>query len=124
MSMSKHEFLVRSGLEEQTLDVWLEEQWLLPDRTSAELNFSDIDIARVQLIRDLQTGLGVNDEGVGVILHLVDQLHGLRRALGDLHMQFPGPHDKAWSLNLRPLRNFDQFRRQERYRPAAGEFKR
>jgi chaperone modulatory protein CbpM len=25
--------------------------------------------------------LGVNDEGVGVILNLLDQLHGLRRAL-------------------------------------------
>lgn len=89
MSMSKQEFLVRSGLEGQTLDVWLEEQWLLPDRTSAELNFSDIDIARARFIRDLQTGFGVNDEGVGVILHLVDQLHGLRRALENLHKEFP-----------------------------------
>ena len=90
MSISKQEFLVRSGLEEQTLDVWLEEQWLLPDQTSAGLNFSDIDIARARLIQDLQTDLGVNDEGVGVILHLVDQLHGLRKALGYLHMEISG----------------------------------
>jgi len=26
----------------------------------------------------------VNDEGVGVILNLLDQLHGLRKALADL----------------------------------------
>ena len=28
--------------------------------------------------------LGVNDAGVGVILNLVDQMHGLRKMLGDL----------------------------------------
>ena len=28
--------------------------------------------------------LGVNDEGVGVILNLLDQMHGLRRALADI----------------------------------------
>jgi chaperone modulatory protein CbpM len=89
VSMSKQEFLVRSGLEGQTLDVWLEEQWLFPDQTSAGLNFSDVDLARARFIRDLQTELGVNDEGVGVILHLVDQLHGLRRVLENLHKEFP-----------------------------------
>jgi len=36
------------------------------------------------LIRDLKADFGVNDEGVDVILHLVDQLHGLRRALEQL----------------------------------------
>jgi hypothetical protein len=38
-------------------------------------------VARAQLIRDLKDDLGVNDEGVGVILNLVDQVHGLRRVL-------------------------------------------
>jgi chaperone modulatory protein CbpM len=33
------------------------------------------------LIRDLTNDLGVNAEGVGVILHLIDQMHGLRGAL-------------------------------------------
>jgi chaperone modulatory protein CbpM len=27
--------------------------------------------------------MGVNDEGLGVILHLLDQMHALRRALAD-----------------------------------------
>jgi chaperone modulatory protein CbpM len=43
--------------------------------------FSEVDLARAELIRDLMQDLGVNDEGVGVILNLLDQLHGLRRAL-------------------------------------------
>jgi chaperone modulatory protein CbpM len=27
--------------------------------------------------------MGVNDEGLDVILHLIDQMHGLRRALAE-----------------------------------------
>lgn len=88
MTMSKQEFLVRSGLEAQTLDGWLEERWLQPEHTSDGMNFSAIDIARAQLIRDLQMGLGVNNEGVGVILHMLDQLHGLRRALDNLRKEY------------------------------------
>jgi hypothetical protein len=43
--------------------------------------FFEIDVARVRLIRDLREDLGVNDEGISVILDLLDQLHGLRRTL-------------------------------------------
>jgi chaperone modulatory protein CbpM len=50
-------------------------------QSAGELTFSDADIARAQLIRDLKNDLGVNDEGVGVILNLVDQGCGLRRVL-------------------------------------------
>jgi len=88
MIMNKQEFLATSGLQVQTLDLWIEQQWLVPERTSAGMNFSDMDIARARLIRDLTTDFGVNDEGVDVILHLVDQLHGLRRALEQLHKDF------------------------------------
>ncbi len=48
-----------------------------------EVAFSEADLARAELIRDLMQDLGVNDEGVGVILNLLDQMHGLRRALAD-----------------------------------------
>jgi chaperone modulatory protein CbpM len=29
--------------------------------------------------------LGVNDEGIAIILHLLDQLHGLRSLVRDIH---------------------------------------
>jgi chaperone modulatory protein CbpM len=90
MIMNKLEFLTRAGLEAQTLDIWLEQRWLIPDQTSAGMNFSDMDIARAHLIRDLKADFGVNDEGVDVILHLLDQLHGLRQALEDLQKDLPG----------------------------------
>jgi chaperone modulatory protein CbpM len=90
MIMNKQEFLTSAGLHVQTLDLWLEQQWLIPEQTSAGMNFSDMDVARARLIRDLATDFGVNDEGIDVILHLVDQLHGLRRALGQLHEDVQG----------------------------------
>jgi chaperone modulatory protein CbpM len=85
MIMNKQEFLTRAGLQVRTLEFWLEQQWLIPDETAAEMNFSDMDVARAHLIRDLKSDFGVNDEGVDVILHLVDQLHGLRGAFEQLH---------------------------------------
>jgi chaperone modulatory protein CbpM len=91
MIMSKQEFLTSSGVEAQTLEFWIEQQWLIPAQTDAETRFSDTDVARARLIRDLKGDFGVNDEGVDVILHLVDQLHGLRRALEQLHNDFRGP---------------------------------
>ena len=69
----------------QTLELWLDQRWLIPDQTSAEMTFSETDVARAHLIRDLKSDFGVNDEGVDVILHLVDQLHGLRGAFEQLH---------------------------------------
>ena len=45
---------------------------------------TQVDLARAQLICDLQDDLGVNDEGVEVILDLLDQLYGLRQAVRDM----------------------------------------
>jgi chaperone modulatory protein CbpM len=74
----------------QTLDIWLEQRWLIPDQTSIGMNFSEMDVARAHLISDLKTDFGVNDEGIDVILHLVDQLHGLRHALARLNRDIQG----------------------------------
>ena len=79
MTFSKQEFLSLSGVDHETLDVWIAEEWLIPGDSAAGVSFSDIDVARARLIRDLGIDLGVNDAGVGVILNLLDQLHGLRR---------------------------------------------
>ena len=85
MTMTKQDFLVVSGLEVQTLELWLEHEWLVPEETSSGPTYSEIDLARAHLIQDLKTDLGVNDEGIDIVLHLVDQLHGMRRLLAALH---------------------------------------
>ena len=61
-----------------------DQEWLIPREDATGQEFSDVDIARAHLIKDLKHDLGVNDEGIGVILNLIDQVHGLRRTLRDL----------------------------------------
>ena len=41
-------------------------------------------LARAQLIRDLQHDLGINDDGVAVVLDLIDQVGGLRQVLQEV----------------------------------------
>ncbi len=83
MIITRTEFLLRTRLDQQTLEVWIEEEWLSPEPADPEPLFSEADLARAGLIRDLQGDLGVNKEGVGVILNLVDQIHSLRWALSN-----------------------------------------
>jgi chaperone modulatory protein CbpM len=87
MKISRQEFLSLSGMEDETLNAWIEDEWLIPSGSSVELSFSEIDIARARLIRELRVDFGVNDEAVGVILNLVDQLYGMRRTLRELRQQ-------------------------------------
>jgi chaperone modulatory protein CbpM len=79
--METREFLAIIQLDAEVLQQWMQAGWLLPQEEGRTPNFSEIDLARAQLIRDLRQDLGVNDEGIPVILDLLDQLHGLRRAL-------------------------------------------
>lgn len=82
--MHYREFLIRARIEDNVLQGWVAAGWLIPSDDAGEAEFSNLDLARAQLINDLKGDIGVNDEGVAVILHLLDQLHGLRRSLGDL----------------------------------------
>jgi chaperone modulatory protein CbpM len=84
MIISKLDFLYRAQLDQETLEVWIEEEWLVPSETAGEPEFSEADIARAKLIRELKYDLGVNDEGVGIILNLLDQMHSLRKVMSDM----------------------------------------
>jgi chaperone modulatory protein CbpM len=78
------EFLLRAHLDPKSLEAWIEAGWLQPRHSGTAQRFSEIDLARARLIRDLKRDMGVNDEGVTVVLDLVDQVHGLRRTLRSL----------------------------------------
>lgn len=80
MTFNTRDFLLRAELDEATLEIWISEGWLIPGG-GAEPEYRESDLARARLIRDLTDDFGVNAEGVGVILHLIDQVHGLRGAL-------------------------------------------
>jgi chaperone modulatory protein CbpM len=81
--MKTQEFLLRARLDIEALHAWIEAGWLIPDRNGEERGFSEVDLARARLIHDLK-GLGVNEDGIPIVLDLVDQVHGLRRALREL----------------------------------------
>jgi chaperone modulatory protein CbpM len=83
--MESQEFIDRSHLDTPTLNAWIAAEWLLPVIRRKKLLFSEADLARARLIRDLKVDFGVNDEGVAIVLHLLDQLHGLRCLVRDIH---------------------------------------
>ncbi|WP_342643992.1 chaperone modulator CbpM [Rhodoligotrophos ferricapiens] len=78
------EFRIRARLEEHRLISWVEAGWLVPSDENGEPRYSELDVARAELIHDLQHELGVNDEGIGVVLDLLDQIHGLRASMNEL----------------------------------------
>ena len=103
--MDRREFLIRARIDSDAIDLWVDAGWLAP-RGAGE-TFSEIDLARTRLIQDLIGDLGVNDEGIPIILGLIDQLHGLRRALGDLLVTLrvqPTTTRERFAADLRALR--------------------
>lgn len=93
MRMTKHQLAKTSGIKVKTLEFWIEQEWLVPETTSSGTGFTDVDVARVRLIRELKNDLGANDEGIAVILHLMDQLHGMRRVLARMKDEMQRPSD-------------------------------
>ena len=82
--LEEQEFLQAARLDRATLEVWIEETWLAPAASAGVRIFTDADLARARLIADLKQDMGVNDQGVGIVLHLLDQMHGLRQALAQV----------------------------------------
>jgi chaperone modulatory protein CbpM len=82
--MDMSAFLLHARLDAEVLETWIGAGWVMPRRESEAPLFSEIDVARVQLIRELREDMGVNDEGIAIILDLVDQIHGLRCALREV----------------------------------------
>lgn len=76
-----HEFCIRAELEGEVIEAWIAAGWLIPEGSAGPRRFSEADLARARLIRDLREDLGVNDEAIAVVLDLVDQVHGLRQSL-------------------------------------------
>ncbi|MDC9822663.1 chaperone modulator CbpM [Devosia sp. ZB163] len=63
------------------LDRWIASGWLNPATEGSVASYADIDIARARLILELSTDFEVNEQGIGIIIDLIDQIHGLRFAL-------------------------------------------
>ncbi len=89
-------FLQESRIERRTLARWIEQRWIVPSGTTEHDGLSDINAARACFIRDLQDDMGVNDEGVEIVLHLLDQLHSMRHAMQALRAELDSaPGDRS-----------------------------
>lgn len=89
--MNKQDFAVSSGIEVRTLEVWIEREWLAPHSDALDAQFSEVDVARARLILELKQQFGANDEGIDIILHLMDQLHGMRGLMARLRLELDAP---------------------------------
>ena len=70
------------GLRRETLHVWVERGWVMPERRDrGGYRFHEIDVARVGLIYEFSTELELDEDAMDVILSLLDQVHGLRHQL-------------------------------------------
>lgn len=75
------------------LRVWVRQGWIRP-AAGDKSGFSEADLARAALIRDLEDTLGFDEEQVPVLLNLIDQIHGLRAQLQTLLEAYEGlPED-------------------------------
>lgn len=75
--MTLDELIVEVRVERRHVTHWVEVGWLLPESVDNSWTFTDIDIARARLIRDLVEALEVNEAAVPVILDLIDQRQAL-----------------------------------------------
>ena len=63
------------GVQNDFLIQYIEHEWIKPIEDNG---LDEEDLARIRLIKELKDDFGVNDEGVSIILHLIDQLNSIR----------------------------------------------
>ena len=54
------------------------------DDGGGSVRYTEVDVARLQLLCTLSDDMALDEEALPVILHLLDQLHGVRAALRGL----------------------------------------
>ncbi len=76
--VSRTAFRVLAGITDAELTVWEREEFIMPvdssDAADAEPLYDSSALRRARLIRTLAEELEVNLPGIGVILHLLDQM--------------------------------------------------
>jgi chaperone modulatory protein CbpM len=68
-------------LDRRELTRWVENRWVLPERRNDTWIFHEVDVARVELIREIRDEFAVDDEALPLVLGLLDQVYELRRQL-------------------------------------------
>jgi len=69
------------GLDRREVARWVENRWVLPERRNDTWIFHEVDVARVELIREIRHEYAIGDEALPLVLGLLDQVYDLRRQL-------------------------------------------
>lgn len=77
---------------------WIRMGWVKPERVEGMPVYREVDVARVRLLRDLESRAGFDEDSLVLILSLLDQLHDLRFELRTLlaavNLQAPDVRDR------------------------------
>ncbi len=71
-------------LTEVRLKSFVEMQIVVPMRDGDRAMFGAVDLARMELLCDLAEQFGLEEDGLGIIMSLIDQLHAARWDFGAL----------------------------------------
>jgi len=69
------------GLTVTRLRAYVEARCVVPTEAGGRLAFGEVDIARLQLASELASDFDLDPETAGMVLSLIDQIHGLRHEL-------------------------------------------
>ena len=92
-----------SDLTEIELVTWVERGWVVPDVAGDSMEFHEIDVARVRLIRDLRRSMDVGEDAMPLVLSLLDQVYDLRSQLSRLLRAVATQPDDVQQAVLRAL---------------------
>ncbi|WP_323990187.1 hypothetical protein [Nguyenibacter sp. L1] len=87
------------GVTVADIEHWIDSAWLRPEGAPGDYRFHDIDVARARLIAELRADPGIGDDGMGVVLSLLDQLYDARRQMIRLRTVLDQP--QAADLRIR-----------------------
>ncbi|CAH0342580.1 chaperone modulator CbpM [Rhizobium sp. CECT 9324] len=106
--MDHQEFAHDLHIDIARLHVFIDRGWISPLIIDGRPIFRDVDLARAELIADLTIEMGINDEGVDVVLDLLDQLYSLRFAFSKL---FDALEDQPPSIRRRVVTDAQNLKR-------------
>lgn len=69
------------GVTQVRLHAWVARGWICPKQSEVGHVYTELDVARCDLIRQFSDELEIDSETLPVVLKLLDQVYGLRREL-------------------------------------------
>jgi chaperone modulatory protein CbpM len=93
------------NLTEVRLRTWVARGWLSPAHAEGRHVFTELDVARCNMIRQFRDDLEIDDETVPVVLSLLDQVYGLRRELRNVMRAIGSQPEDVRRQMLKAIKN-------------------